>query len=176
MRSHPLMTLRVGTAPTQNVGEGPRGTRLTFPMVGGSFEGDRLRGKVLPWGRDWILKRPDGVPELALRITLETDDCALIHMTFEGIRDEERMDRRISGRSHAATADRRDRTHWRPRLEIHNGGSKYAKFINGSCYEMRRRSAGKVSAASHDGLRRTRVDGVSPRCGWICRNRPGRSG
>jgi hypothetical protein len=41
------------------------------------FEGDRLRGKVLPGGADWTLKRPDGVVELDLRITLQTDDGAL---------------------------------------------------------------------------------------------------
>ena len=89
MRSRPLMTLRLVTAPTQNVGAGPRGTRLTFPIIGGSFEGDRLRGKVLPGGGDWVLRRPDGVLELDLRITLETDDGALVHMTFEGIRDDD---------------------------------------------------------------------------------------
>ncbi len=88
MRSRSLMTLRLSTAPTQNIGMGPRGNRLTFPIVGGSFEGDRLRGKVLPGGGDWVLKRPDGVLELDLRITLETDDGALIHMTFDGIRDD----------------------------------------------------------------------------------------
>jgi len=88
MRFRPLMTLRLRTAPTQNVGAGPRGTRLTFPITGGEFEGDRLRGKVLPGGGDWVIERPDGVLELDLRITLETDDGALIHMTFEGIRDD----------------------------------------------------------------------------------------
>ena len=88
MRSRPLMTLRLSTAPTQNVGAGPHGTRLTFPILGGSFEGDSLRGKVLPGGGDWVLNRPDGVLELDLRITLETDDGALIHMTFEGIKDD----------------------------------------------------------------------------------------
>ena len=88
MRSRPLMTLRLNTAPTQNIGAGPHGTRVTFPITGGSFEGERLRGKVLPGGDDWTLKRPDGVMELDLRVTLETDDGALIHMTFEGIRDD----------------------------------------------------------------------------------------
>ena len=34
------------------------------------------------------VQRPDGVLELDLRITLETDDGALVHMTFEGIRDD----------------------------------------------------------------------------------------
>jgi hypothetical protein len=83
-----LMTLRLDTAPTQDTGTGPRGARVTFPITGGSFEGDRLRGTVLPGGDDWTVRRPDGVIELDLRITLETDDGALIHMTFEGIRDD----------------------------------------------------------------------------------------
>jgi hypothetical protein len=89
MRSRPLMTLRLNTAPTQNVGSGPRGMRVTFPIIGGSFEGERLRGKVLSGGDDWTVKRPDGVVELDLRVTLETDDGALVHMTFEGIRNDE---------------------------------------------------------------------------------------
>src|SRR5205823_14452779 len=88
MRSRPLMTLRLTTAPTQDIGAGPHGTRVTFPITGGAFEGDRLRGKVLPGGDDWTVKRSDGVMELDLRITLETHDGALIHMTFEGIRDD----------------------------------------------------------------------------------------
>ena len=88
MRSRPLMTLRLNTAPVQNIGSVPHGTRLTFPITAGSFDGDRLRGKVLPGGGDWVVKRPDGVLELDLRITLETDDGALIHMTFWGVRDD----------------------------------------------------------------------------------------
>ena len=85
IRTRPLMKLRLRTAPVQNVGAGPHGTRLTFPIIEGSFDGERLRGKVLPGGGDWVLKRPDGVLELDLRITLETDDGALVHMTFEGL-------------------------------------------------------------------------------------------
>ena len=88
MPARPLLTLRLSTAPTQNVGAVPHGTRRTFPITGGSFEGDRLRGKVLPGGDDWVIKRPDGVLELDLRVTLQTDDGALIHMTFTGMRDD----------------------------------------------------------------------------------------
>ena len=86
MRSRPLMTLRLNTAAIQNVGATPHGTRVTFPITGGFFEGERLRGKVLPGGDDWTLLRGDGVLELDLRITLQTDDGALIHMTSFGIR------------------------------------------------------------------------------------------
>ena len=88
MRSRPLLTLRLSTAPTQAFDACPHGTRLTFPISGGVFEGDRLRGKVLSGGGDWVVKRADRVLELDLRITLETDDGVLIHMTFEGIRDD----------------------------------------------------------------------------------------
>lgn len=88
MQSRPLMTLHLTTTSTQDVGAGPRGTRVTFPITGGWFKGDRLRGKVLPGGDDWTVTRPDGVVELDLRVTLETDDGALVHMTFEGIRDD----------------------------------------------------------------------------------------
>jgi hypothetical protein len=86
MQSRLLMTLGLTTAPTQNLGQGPHGARTTFPITGGSFEGPRLRGVVLPGGADWGILRADGVLELDLRITLETDDGALIHMTFEGLR------------------------------------------------------------------------------------------
>jgi hypothetical protein len=57
------------------------------PVTGGDFDGQRLRGQILPGGGDWLLLRSDGVLELDLRITLETDDHALIYMTFEGLRD-----------------------------------------------------------------------------------------
>jgi hypothetical protein len=43
---------------------------------------------VLPGGDDWTVERAEGVIELDLRVTLETDDAALIHMTFEGLRDD----------------------------------------------------------------------------------------
>jgi hypothetical protein len=85
MKTRPLMTLRLSTAPTHDIGTGPHGTRVTFPITGGSFEGDRLRGKVLPGGYDWTTRRPDGVLELDERITLEAEDGALIHVSFTGI-------------------------------------------------------------------------------------------
>ena len=88
MELRPLMTLRLNTAPVQNIGATPFGTRVTFPITGGFFEGERLCGRTLPGGDDWTRTRSDGVIELDLRVSLETDEGALIHMTFEGIRDD----------------------------------------------------------------------------------------
>jgi hypothetical protein len=86
MNSRPLMTVRIIAAPLQKFGAVPHGIRIVVPVAGGEFEGPRLRGKVLPGGGDWLLQRPDGVLEFDLRITLETDDHALIQMRFEGLR------------------------------------------------------------------------------------------
>jgi hypothetical protein len=80
------MTLQVVVPPPQRLGAVPHGTRVIAPITGGTFEGPRLRGRVLPGGGDWTLLRSDGVLELDLRITLETDDGALIGLTSFGLR------------------------------------------------------------------------------------------
>ena len=80
------MTVRIAAAPPQKLGAVPHGIRSIVPVTGGEFEGTRLRGKVLPGGGDWLLLRADGVLEFDLRITLETDDHALIYMRFQGLR------------------------------------------------------------------------------------------
>src|SRR2546425_6985701 len=86
MDSRLLMTLQVAVVGAQKIGAVPHGTRVTAPIASGHFEGPRLRGKVLSGGGDWTLLRGDGVLELDLRLTLETDDGALIHMTSFGLR------------------------------------------------------------------------------------------
>jgi hypothetical protein len=42
---------------------------------------------VLPSGSGWTANGSDGVAELDRRITLETDDSALVDITFEGAPD-----------------------------------------------------------------------------------------
>ena len=86
MESRLLMTLQVTVAAAQKIGAVPHGVRATAPVSSGRFEGPRLRGNVLPGGGDWTLLRADGVLELDLRLTLETDDGALIHLTSFGLR------------------------------------------------------------------------------------------
>jgi len=88
VHTRPLMLLRLDTAPTENIGRTPHGTLVIFPIIGGSFEGDRLRGRVLAGGADWVSTDAEGVFELDARITLETDDGALVHLTFTGVRDD----------------------------------------------------------------------------------------
>ena len=84
----PLMVLRLETSATQDIGSTPQGALTIFPVTGGSFEGERLRGKVLAGGGDWVTAHSNGTLTVDLRVTLETDDKGLIHMTFTGVRDD----------------------------------------------------------------------------------------
>ncbi len=62
------------------------GERMTVPIKGGFFEGDRMNGTIMPGGSDWIVRRPDDVLMLNVRMTLKTDDDALIAMRYRGLR------------------------------------------------------------------------------------------
>ena len=54
------------------------------PVTGGTFAGPNIRGTVHPGGADWITQ-VQGHSSLDVRITLETDDGALIFMTYTGV-------------------------------------------------------------------------------------------
>src|SRR5258708_18625002 len=86
MKTRLLMMMHVKVATVLNVGAVPHGIRRTAPLGGGTFEGPRLRGTILPGSADWQLLRSDGVLEMELRFTLQTDDGALISMTSFGLR------------------------------------------------------------------------------------------
>ena len=81
-----LFGARVDIGEATVVGEGPHGVRRIIPILGGTFAGPRLSGRVLPGGADWQVIRPDGVAEIEARYTLETSDGALVYVRNPGIR------------------------------------------------------------------------------------------
>jgi len=85
LRSQPLFTIAMQVLPPQNVGPTPAGHRRIVPLAGGTFEGPKLRGNVLAGGGDWMLVRPDGVAQIDVRVTLQTDDGDLIFMRYGGL-------------------------------------------------------------------------------------------
>lgn len=80
-----LMDYVADLAPPRDVGATPHGVRQIYNVTGGWFEGPRLKGKLHPDGADWLMIRPDGVAELDVRATLETDDGALLYVSYYGI-------------------------------------------------------------------------------------------
>jgi hypothetical protein len=78
------INVQVGT-PTE-LGQVPRGRRRIIPILGGTFEGPNIRGKVVPGGADWQIVRADGLAELDTRYLLQTDSGQLIYIQNAGIR------------------------------------------------------------------------------------------
>ena len=70
--------------PPIDIGEVPGGYRRVIPIKGGTVEGTKLNGIVLPGGADWNLVRTDGASHFWARYTLQTDDGVNIVITNEG--------------------------------------------------------------------------------------------
>jgi Protein of unknown function (DUF3237) len=87
LKTELLFEMRADLAEPQDVGATPAGTRRIVPVTGGTFEGPKLKGAVLPGGGDWLLIRSDGVRQLDVRATLQTDDGHLIYVSYRGIFD-----------------------------------------------------------------------------------------
>jgi hypothetical protein len=80
-----LGTLRAETGTRTVIENGPQGTRTIVQVVGGRFEGPRLKASVQTPAGDWITNRADGSYRLDVRLTLKTGDGALILVTYNGI-------------------------------------------------------------------------------------------
>ncbi|MDP6350884.1 MAG: DUF3237 domain-containing protein [Alphaproteobacteria bacterium] len=86
LKSEFLMQIRVELEGSHFLGNTPYGDRRIDFFNGGTFEGPRLKGIVLPGGSDMQLGRADGARKPDVRLTLKTDDDALIQVTYSGIR------------------------------------------------------------------------------------------
>lgn len=69
----------------QEVGETPFGSRVRIPITGGTFQGPRIRGTILPSGEDWQLIRPDGFTVVEANYWLKAEDGAIIHIVNKGV-------------------------------------------------------------------------------------------
>jgi hypothetical protein len=75
---------RVDVAPSEHIGNGA-GDVLDFtPITGGTVDGPRLRGTVVPTGGDWAVLRGEAVFELDARYLIRAEDGALIDIVNRG--------------------------------------------------------------------------------------------
>jgi uncharacterized protein DUF3237 len=82
----PLFDAHVELAGIRSLGRTPLGERRIIDILGGSFRGERLAGRILPGGADWQIVRADGAADLDARYTLEADGGALIQVRSRGLR------------------------------------------------------------------------------------------
>jgi len=92
-RGFPVRTAYIGTSHVimasrpDVIGETPAGFVINWAPAGGTFIGPHLRASVHSQGDHELIVRTDGVGDLSVRVTLETDDHALISMRYSAVVD-----------------------------------------------------------------------------------------
>ena len=75
----PLFVMRLNVAYDQAQPIGGESRLGIFPVHGGTFEGARLKGRVMPDGADWVTWRADGTMIIDVRTSLETENASGRH-------------------------------------------------------------------------------------------------
>jgi hypothetical protein len=78
------LTVRIGEVTT--AGDLGHGVRRIIPIIGGEVRGERINGKVLPFGADFQIIRPNELIDLEAKYAFETDDGAVVYVENKGIR------------------------------------------------------------------------------------------
>jgi hypothetical protein len=82
-----LMSYNAALEPPEIIGPTPDGLRVNAYSSGGEVSGPKIQGKILPMGGDWFTLRPDGIGILDVRVTIKTNDGALIYLSYNGVAD-----------------------------------------------------------------------------------------
>jgi hypothetical protein len=86
----PLATVSIAGGDRYKVDEGPFGNRVIVGIRDGRWEGERLRGDIIGPGADWAMPGPGGAMLLDVRQVVETDDGAVVYVTYHGRADRNR--------------------------------------------------------------------------------------
>lgn len=86
LSSTPIFSIRAELETIINLGHTPYGERRMIGIIGGSVNGPKLKGRILPGGADWQIIRSDGAADIKARYAIETETGALIMVTSEGLR------------------------------------------------------------------------------------------
>jgi hypothetical protein len=81
-----VFTLTVRIAEVTSAGEIGTGVRRIIPIIGGEVRGEKVNGKVLPFGADFQIIRPNELIELEAKYAFETDDGAVVYVENKGLR------------------------------------------------------------------------------------------
>lgn len=78
-----LMTLRAPLDPAIQINDSL--AIYNVSSTGGVVQGPRIKGVLVPPGGDWSRVLPSGVLRLDVRLTIRTDDGALIFVSYNGV-------------------------------------------------------------------------------------------
>ena len=86
----PLATVTVAAGDRYKIDNGPFGNRVIAGIREGRWEGERLRASIVGPGADWAMPGPGGAMLLDVRQVIETDDGAVVYITYHGRADRTR--------------------------------------------------------------------------------------
>ena len=130
-----LGSLQVQTGTRTVVENGPQGTRTIVQILGGRFEGPRLKATVQTPAGDWITNRADGSYRLDVRMTLKTDDGALILVTYNGIGQTTPAGASLRGAPLFESGDQRYA--WLTRLQAVSVGERVGTDVKYNVYALK---------------------------------------
>ena len=81
-----VFTITARIAEITTAGDIGSGVRRIIPIVGGEVKGEGINGKVLPFGADFQIIRPNELIELEAKYAFETDDGAVVYVENKGMR------------------------------------------------------------------------------------------
>jgi len=81
-----VFTITARIADVTSAGDIGTGVRRIIPIIGGEVRGERVNGKVLGFGADFQIIRPNELSELEAKYAFETDDGAVVYVENKGIR------------------------------------------------------------------------------------------
>src|SRR6201992_2705097 len=79
-------TITAKIADVTTAGDIGTGVRRIIPIIGGEVKGEKVNGKVLPFGADFQIIRPNELIDLEARYAFETDDGAVVYVENRGMR------------------------------------------------------------------------------------------
>jgi Protein of unknown function (DUF3237) len=81
-----VFTITAHIGEVTSAGEIGTGVRRIIPITGGEVRGENINGKVLAFGADFQIIRPNELIELEAKYAFETDDGAVVYVENKGIR------------------------------------------------------------------------------------------
>jgi hypothetical protein len=111
-----------------NIGDIGNGEMNIYPITGGYFEGEKLRGSVMNFGADWnYMQHSNGIDIISTKYLLKTDDGAFISLSTRGIciESQEQIEMEMKGEFIDP-----ETYYFRQHLFFETGADKY-QWLNG---------------------------------------------
>lgn len=122
-------------------GAGPYGPRIHYELTDGAVRGERLNGRLIRTGGDWMHASPDGFWRPDVRFQMQTDDGALVLVHYWGlVENNEAFARAAEGGEATKYGD----NYMRMVFRLETGDERYA-WVNQSLFVARGRLIGRLA-------------------------------